>query len=157
MICEFDEEMIERDEAIELSDRDLGSRVRLWHRTMPYSDGMPQDDAFVAMCAELSANGMTATVNALLLDVDGGRSLPHFLDSLVNDFAGWEGIRSWESLDHELRIDARHVHRHIRLDWILTLRSDGQTAWTATSTIKAEAGEQLRQLTAAVHRFLRPF
>ncbi|MFI9504616.1 DUF6228 family protein [Nocardia sp. NPDC052566] len=157
MICEFDEEMIERNEAIELSDRDLGSRVRLWHRTMPYNDGMPHDDAFVAMCAELSANGMTATVNGLLLDVVGGRSLPHFLDSLVNDFAGWDGIRSWESLDHELRIDAQHVHRRIRLDWILTRQSGQQTAWTATTTIKVEAGEQLRQLTAAVHRFLLPF
>ncbi|MFD6104951.1 DUF6228 family protein [Nocardia salmonicida] len=155
MNCEFDEEMVERDEAIELTDRRLGGRVRLWHRSMPYDDGMPYDDTFVAMCAELSSDGMSATIRGLLLDEVGGRSLPRFLDSLVADFAGWNGIRTWDTLDHGLRIDAHHILGHVQLDWTLTRQTSGRNSWAATTTTCLEAGEQLRQLAAAVHRFLR--
>ncbi|GAB2444920.1 DUF6228 family protein [Nocardia tengchongensis] len=150
--------MIEYDEAIQLSNHSLGSRVRLWHRTMPYSDGTPHDEAFVAACAELSGNGMTATIRGIMLDTVGGRSLPHFLDTLVADFAGWDGIRTWESLNHELRIDAEHLRLgHVQLDWSLTQGPVAdQNAWTATTTTALEAGEQLRQFAAAVRKFLRP-
>ncbi|MFE4455973.1 DUF6228 family protein [Nocardia tengchongensis] len=144
-----------------MSDRSTGRslhRAALWHRTTPYSDGTPHDEAFVAACAELSGDGMTATIHGIMLDTVGGRSLPHFLDTLVADFAGWDGIRTWESLNHELRIDAEHLRLgHVQLDWSLTQGPVvDQNAWTATTTMVLEAGEQLRQFAAAVRKFLRP-
>ncbi|MFE3795791.1 hypothetical protein KHQ06_37205 [Nocardia tengchongensis] len=157
MTCEFDESMIEYDEAIQLSNRSLGGRVRLWHRTMPYSDGTPHDEAFVAACAELSGDGMTATIRGVMLDTVGGRSLPHFLDTLVADFAGWDEIRTWKSLNRELRIDAEHLRLgHVRLGWSLEQGPFDEIAWTATTTTVLEAGEQLRQFAATVRKFLRP-
>ncbi|WP_051023373.1 DUF6228 family protein [Nocardia pneumoniae] len=157
MTCEFDREMVDHGEAIEMIDRSFGSRVRLWHRTMPYRDGRPCDDDFVAMCAELSAEGMSASMRGLLVDHVGGRSLSRFVDTLEQDFTGWTGIRTWESMDHELRIDTEHAPLgHVRLTWTLMRQSGFSTSWTATTVTVLEAGEQVRQFAATIHRFLRP-
>ncbi|WP_194838741.1 DUF6228 family protein [Nocardia sp. XZ_19_369] len=151
MTCEFDSEMVERDEAIELMDRSDGTGVRLWHRTVPYSDD------YVAVCVELSADGMVASMRGLILDYVAGRSLPGFISSLERDFAGWQGIRTWESMDHELRIEARHsTLGHVQLDWSLCRQSSESLSWTATVVTYLEAGEQLRQFAAAIHRFVLP-
>ncbi|MFE3195491.1 DUF6228 family protein [Nocardia sp. NPDC059240] len=132
-------------------DRSAGTRVRLWHRTVPYSDD------FVAVCAELSADGMVASLRGLILDYVNGRSLPAFLSTLEQDFAGWQGVRTWESMDHELRIDARHLTLgHVRLDWSLNRQPTESLSWAATVVTHLEAGEQLRQFAAAIHRFVLP-
>lgn len=132
-------------------DRSVGTRVRLWHRTVPY------DDDFVAVCVELSAGGMVASTRGLLLDYVSGRSLPGFLGTLERDFAGWQGIRVWDSMDHEFRVEARHLALgHVRLDWSLRRQSSESLSWAATAVTYLEAGEQLRQLAAAIHRFLLP-
>ncbi|MFJ4649785.1 DUF6228 family protein [Nocardia sp. NPDC088792] len=151
MTCEFDIEMVDRNEAIEVMDRSVDTRVRLWHRTVPYSDD------FVAVCVELSGAGMVASMRGLILDVYAGRSLPAFVSALERDFAGWQGIRTWESMDHELQIEARHLNLgHVRLDWSLNRQPSESLSWAATVVTYLEAGEQLRQFAAAIHRFVLP-
>ncbi|MFF2554590.1 DUF6228 family protein [Nocardia sp. NPDC058058] len=151
MACEFDSEMVDRDDAVEVVDRLLGTRVRLWHRTEPY------DDDFVAVCVEFSAEGLAASMRGLMLDYVAGRSLPSFLDTLERDFAGWQGIRVWDSMDHELRIEAQHLTLgHVRLVWSLNRHASQSISSTATVVTDLEAGEQLRQFASAIHRFLLP-
>ncbi|MFI9408150.1 DUF6228 family protein [Nocardia sp. NPDC052316] len=151
MTCEFESEMVDRGEAIELIDRSDGTGVRLWHRTVPYSDD------YVAVCVELSADGMAASMRGLILDYVAGRSLPGFISSLERDFGGWHGIRTWKSMDHELRIEARHLTLgHVRLDWSLSRQLSESPSWAARVVTYLEAGEQLRQFAAAIHRFLLP-
>ncbi|GAB0107943.1 hypothetical protein JMUB6875_69460 [Nocardia sp. JMUB6875] len=151
MTCEFDSEMVDRDEAIEVMDRSAETGVRLWRRTVPYSDD------FVAVCVELSGDGMVASMHGLILDYVNGRSLPGFLSTLERDFAGWQGIRTWESMNHELRIEARHLTLgHVRLDWTLNRQPSESLTWAATVATYLEAGEQLRQFAAAIHRFVLP-
>ncbi|MFC9437578.1 DUF6228 family protein [Nocardia sp. NPDC057030] len=151
MTCEFHSEMVDRGEAVEIVDHSLGTRVRLWHRTEPSSDD------HVAVCVELSADGMVASMRGLMLDYVAGRSLPSFFSTLERDFIGWQGIRTWDSMDDELRIEARHsTWGHVRLDWHLSRKPSGSLSWTATAVTHLEAGEQLRQFAAAIDRFLLP-
>ncbi|MFB8276882.1 DUF6228 family protein [Nocardia colli] len=131
--------------------------MRLWNRTVPYNSGMPHDDDYVAMCVELSAEGMSASTHGLMVDYVAGRSLPRFLDALEHDFTGWDGVRTWESMDHELQIAARYLSLgHVRLTWTLQRHQASLTSWTVAMVTDLEAGEQLRRFVAAVHRFFRP-
>ncbi|WP_297627905.1 DUF6228 family protein [Nocardia sp.] len=67
---------------------------------------------------ELSADGMSASIRGLVVDYVAGRSLPRFFDTLEQDFTGWNGVRTWESVEHALRIDAQHLGLgHVRLTW----------------------------------------
>ncbi|MGW4245595.1 DUF6228 family protein [Nocardia sp. NPDC004722] len=151
MACEFESEMVDQGDALEIMDRSLGTRVRLWHRTKPYGEDN------VAVCVELSADGMVASTRGLMLDYVAGRSLPRFLSTLERDFAGWHGIRTWDSMNDELRIEAQHLTLgHVRLVWRLSGGPSESLSWTATVVTHLEAGEQLRQFAAAVHRFLLP-
>lgn len=151
MTCEFENEMVDQGEAIEIVDRSLRTRVRLWHRTKPSSDDN------VAVCVELSADGMVASMSGLMLDYVAGRSLPRFLSTLARDFTSWQGIRTWDSMDDELRIEAQHSTRgHIQLVWSLRRQPGGPLSWTATAVTHLEAGEQLHQFAAAIDRFLPP-
>lgn len=84
--------MVDRDEAIEVLDRSADTGVRLWHRTVPYSDD------FVAVCVELSGDGMVASMHGLILDYVNGRSLPGFLGTLERISLAGKGFgrgRAW--------------------------------------------------------------
>lgn len=155
MTCEFDAAMVDRDEAIELTDHRFDGRVRLWHRSAPLPGAAPAE--FVAVCAEVSAKDMTAMLHDLLLDSAGGSSLPAFLNTLTADVrTGWNGIRTWSSFGRGVQLDAHHLGgAHVQLEWTLATQTGGRNTWRATTTVYLRGDEQLRSLTAAVHRFLR--
>jgi hypothetical protein len=150
--CEFDSESVEAGQAVELVCPDPGNRVRLWNRVAPYGDDV------VALCAEFSGDQMRAALHGLTVDFYGGGSLPLFLDGLASEFAGWQGVQSWESLDHDLRVEAQHDPRgYVEMTWTLSPRSCSRPdSWTATVVTALEAGEEMRRLADSVHRFLRP-
>jgi hypothetical protein len=61
----------------------------------------------------LHEDGITA---ATIAKVDGmyddlATTLSGFVASLANDWQGWDGVRTWQSLERELTIDARHDGR----------------------------------------------
>ncbi|MFJ4816653.1 DUF6228 family protein [Streptomyces sp. NPDC088801] len=47
-----------------------------------------------------------------------GDGLDTFLASLAEDFRGWEGVRAWHSLCHDLTLSAEHrPGGHVQLTW----------------------------------------
>ena len=61
-------------------------------------------------------------------------------------------MREWESLEGELRIEARHQYGHVQLR--VTVRADwpgwGNQGWTATADLRIDPGEQLAQISRDV-------
>jgi hypothetical protein len=71
--------------------------------------------------------------------------LVDFFTDLERDRRGWDGVRIWESLEGDLRIEARHEYGHVRLR--VTLRHSiaewGSAGWSATADLTVDPGEQL--------------
>ncbi|MEU4219411.1 DUF6228 family protein [Actinoplanes sp. NPDC026623] len=105
------------------------------------------------VAAELHENGMTA---ATIAKVDGV-TLPGFMAGLAADRQGWDGVRTWRSMEHELICDARHDGRG-GVSLGVTLQAPGtgwgDTAWSARTVFALEGGEEMTRLAADLARFL---
>ncbi|GAA0803115.1 DUF6228 family protein [Spirilliplanes yamanashiensis] len=122
----------------------------------PYGDGY-----VYTVATELHTPGMTAVTVA---EVDGlvagsGSTLAGFVESLAADWTGWDGVRTWQSMERHLVVDARHRRRgYVSLG--VTLREPGQdaddTAWSARAVFVVEAGEEMTRLAAELSHLLRP-
>lgn len=88
----------------------------------------------------------------------GKEQLSTFLAHLAEAFTGWENVRTLENLSRDLRIDAEHFSGgYTDLTWTLSSRPSGwPSKWSASVTMRVEAGEQMRSLAAAMYRFLSP-
>ncbi|MBO4159562.1 DUF6228 family protein [Micromonospora antibiotica] len=122
----------------------------------PYGDGY-----VFTVATELHEDGMTASTVAM---IDGLCSspdivaLPVFLDSLAAGWEGWQGVRTWTSMERELCFDARHDGRgYVSLG--VTLRPPGfdpdDTGWSARAVFVLEAGEEMTQVAADLSALLQ--
>ncbi len=131
-----------------------GAQVRLWNR-------VASDDGVIDVCVEIvtsaETNSLKATAHGVTLAVMG-EDLTPFLHELAETFTGWEGTRTWRNLDRDIEIGATYASRgYVDLTWTLRSRPYAWGPnWTASVTIRVEAGEQLRTLTADMYRFLHP-
>jgi hypothetical protein len=130
-----------------------GPQVRLWNRVDPWSDGS------VRICAQVALAGgnesLAGTVHGITIGV-GEEHLSTFLHHLAEDFTGWENVRTWETYDRDLRVDAEHSSGGcVDLTWTLGSRPNAWAPkWHASVTVRVEAGEQMSGLAAAMYRFL---
>jgi hypothetical protein len=84
----------------------------------------------------------------------GGDGLDSFLSSLAEDFRGWEGARTWHSLEHDLTISAEHHSGgHVHLTWGIHDRPPFEE-WHFEATTVHAAGEDMRNLAAEVRALL---
>jgi hypothetical protein len=84
-------------------------------------------------------------------------NLRDFLVGLDRDFRGWQGVRSWTSMEREMTVEAGHDGR-VRLAVTLrrAFRSFEDDAWSARIVLTLEAGEELSRLARNADRVLRP-
>ncbi|MFF2620557.1 DUF6228 family protein [Oerskovia jenensis] len=85
--------------------------------------------------------------------VIGPDGLSAFLYGLYDEFRGWTGERTWESLEDELRVAARH-DGHVHLRWEVTNSPYGDDSWSFSTTTHHGAGEDVRRLAEAFHALL---
>jgi hypothetical protein len=78
----------------------------------------------------------------------GFRDLVLFFEEMEGDWRGWGGDRTWESLEGDLRIGARHEHGHVQLTVRLShsVADWGRSGWSATADVTVDPGEQLSQI-----------
>jgi hypothetical protein len=114
----------------------------------PFRDGYD----FVDFVTEVHGPGLEAS--SFVRSVEGSQGLAAFVWSLAADWRGWEGVRTWEAIEHDLTLEARHDPLgHVALR--ATLRHSWKPdAWQATVEIAVEAGEELRRLAEEVTEFL---
>ncbi|MFF3013781.1 DUF6228 family protein [Streptomyces sp. NPDC057939] len=121
--------------------------LRLSEPTRPYGD----DDLMLDFLVKAQGQGLSIETVVRTWDGDG---LGIFLSSLAEDFRGWEGARTWRSLEHDLTVSA--VHRsggHVHLTWGIHGRPHRDDWHFETTTVHA-AGEDLRHLAAEIETFL---
>jgi hypothetical protein len=107
------------------------------------ADGSPQ-----YLLAELRVQGLSASRRVVHHYSTGFADLVDFFRGLEEHWTGWDGMRAWESLEGELRIEARHLYGHVQVR--VTVRADGpgwgNPRWTATADLTIDPGEQLAQI-----------
>lgn len=84
----------------------------------------------------------------------GGDGLSEFIQSVEDDWRGWEGERSWHSLEGGLRIDAKHSGRAVELT-VVVRSSYEPDAWELRIPFAVEPGEQLSALATAAASMIR--
>lgn len=100
-----------------------------------------------SLVAELRVGDLRATQTVVEGD-SGFAALAAFAAQIAADWRGWDGTRTWESVEGDLRIEARH-DGHVDLRVVLR---DGPTwTWTATALLRLEPGEQLSAIAADLH------
>ncbi|MBL6279770.1 hypothetical protein JMF97_26805 [Micromonospora fiedleri] len=105
----------------------------------------------VVMQVELHDQGLTARRGVDLAWPTHAQEpdLVIFFEQLADDWRGWEGERSWRSLDATMRITARHDGKgHVSLGGTLRQDSYSPDGWLARVFITVEAGEQMTSLVA---------
>jgi hypothetical protein len=78
--------------------------------------------------------------------------LDDFFEQQAQDWRGWEGVREWNSLEGDLRIEARHEYGHVQLRVTVrkALTDWGNGSWLATGDLTIDPGEQLTCVAAEV-------
>jgi hypothetical protein len=86
-------------------------------------------------------------------------SLPRFLTGLASSWRGWEGERSWKSLESDVELTATHNGRGT-IALLVTLRNDVvdsevRSGWTARALLTLDAGTALDQIAREATLHLR--
>jgi len=136
------------DDGIELVADDGQARVRLLAPQRPYADD------FVDFRVDLQDHGLSATTGVRTIEGDG---LASWAKTLADSYAGWDGEQSWESLERDARIHARHDGRgHLMLRFVIRgPRAYDEAAWEASVSVNLDAGEDMRCLAREIDAFLR--
>jgi Family of unknown function (DUF6228) len=114
----------------------------------PWGDGY-----IIVMPVELHADGLSARQTVELAWQAGGEQpdLVSYFDDLADHWRGWQGDRTWRSLDGSMRIAASHDGQgHVALVGTLMRDSFSADSWLARVCLTVEAGEQMRSLAADV-------
>ncbi|MFJ2407454.1 DUF6228 family protein [Streptomyces xanthochromogenes] len=114
--------------------------------TRPYGDDPTLD--FI-----VRARSRWVSIETLVRTWDGD-GLDSFLSSLAEDFRGWEGARTWHSLEYDLSLSAEHRSGgHVHLTWGIHDRAPSEVWHFETTTVHA-AGEDMKHLAAAIRALL---
>ncbi len=101
------------------------------------------------LLAELRSGDLRAVKRIYCGYATGFHDLATFFANLAAGWRGWDGERSWESVEGDLRLDARH-DGHVQLR--VTLRADGSgwgnNGWTAIAELTLDPGEQVSVVAA---------
>ena len=103
--------------------------------------------------------GLKATINDLTVtaelqglraskdvhDIDGWSALLSFFEELALNWRGWDGDKTFDSLEGDFQLSARH-DGHVRLSFELE-HFERPTTWAAKGELTLDPGEEL---TAAV-------
>jgi hypothetical protein len=110
------------------------------------SDG-PAHHAPQYVTAELRCGGLAASRRVVHHYASGFEDLADFFGRLAADWRGWAGERVWESVEGDLRIEARHAYGHIQLRVVLRGPGPGwgNEGWKAMADLTIDPGEELTQ------------
>jgi hypothetical protein len=99
----------------------------------------------------VQVEGLSARITMFSNFDDTFDDLVQFFAGMARDWRGWKGSRNYESLEHDLKIQATnngHVLLHIGLrSWM--------NEWAADASLALDAGEELSQGALDVAHFLR--
>ncbi len=101
--------------------------------------------------ARLRVAGLDASLRVSAHYATGFDDLVRFFRSLASDWRGWDGERTYESLERELRLTAVH-HGHVSIK--ARLRPSVPDGWSATATFGLDPGEEMTRVADEVEGLL---
>ncbi|MFE7775753.1 DUF6228 family protein [Streptomyces sp. NPDC057445] len=125
-----------------------GIELRFHEPTRPFPD--IDDDPVLDFLVTARGKWVGVEVSVRTLDGDG---LDVFLTRLADEFRGWEGVRTWQSLEGDLTVSARHSGRSVHLTWGLHDRPPSEE-WHFEAITSHAPGEDMRNLAARMGLFL---
>jgi hypothetical protein len=91
----------------------------------------------------LRVAGLDASMRVFLHYANGFDELGGFFRGLAADWRGWPGERTYESIEHELRLTATH-NGHVRLAVQLCQSSlPDRYGWSASGVFRLDPGEEM--------------
>jgi hypothetical protein len=94
-----------------------------------------------SVVVRLRVPGLDASHRVWAHDATGFDELVTFFNGLAADWRGWQGQRTYEPLDHDLRLTAMHV-RHVHL-LVELQETAGLKVWSATGVVQLDPGEEM--------------
>lgn len=119
-----------------------------------FCDRFSYDQDSVHYAIEAWAPGLTARVNEVVAWI-WDHDLTTFLEELTADYRGWEGERTWHTMDRDLAVSV--VFRsggYVGLTWTIRPWRSAAGDWSTSVTTWLEAGEQMSSLASDVRHFL---
>ena len=107
-----------------------------------------------SVVVRLRVPGLDASLRVSAHYATGFDELVAFVNGLASDWRGWQGKRTYESLEHDLRLTATH-DGHVRL--VVQLRETSvPDGWSATGTVQLDPGEEMTRAALDVAALLSP-
>ncbi|HSV38314.1 MAG TPA: DUF6228 family protein [Nocardioidaceae bacterium] len=130
-------------------------RIGTDHHHLQLTPLDPVDAPPQSLIADLRLDGLVATVTVVHGYSSGFQDLADFFEQHERDWRGWEGTREWNSLEGDLRIEARHEYGHVQLRVTLrrSLADWGDDGWVAAGDLTIDPGEQLTRVAADLKSF----
>lgn len=100
----------------------------------------------------LRTPGLDASLQVVSHYASGFDDLVAFFQGLAAGWRGWRGERTYESLEHDLRLAATH-DGHIRLA-VRMSRTSEPDGWTASAVLRLDPGEEMTQAAGDVAALL---
>jgi Family of unknown function (DUF6228) len=108
----------------------------------------------LSVVVRLRVPGLDASRRVWAHYATGFDELAAFFNGLAADWRGWQGERTYESLEHDLRLTATH-DGHVHL--VVQLRDTlGQDGWSATGVVQLDPGEEMTGAAEDVAALLSP-
>jgi hypothetical protein len=113
----------------------------------------PQGEIW-SVVVRLRLPGLDASRRVWAHYATGFDELAAFFHGLAADWRGWQGERTYESLEHDLRLTAAH-DGHVRL--VVQFReTSGRDGWSATGAVRLDPGEEMTRAAQDVAALLSP-
>jgi hypothetical protein len=112
------------------------------------------DPRFRSVVVRLRVPGLDASRRVWAHYATGFDELVAFFNGLAADLRGWQGERTYESLEHDLRLTAIH-DGHVRL-LVELQETAGLDEWSATGVVQLDPGEEMTRAAEDVAALLLP-
>ena len=112
------------------------------------------DPRFRSVVVRLRVPGLDASRRVWAHYATGFDELVAFFNGLAADWRGWQGERTYESLEHDLRLTAIH-DGHVRL-LVELQETAGLDEWSATGVVQLDPGEEMTRAAEDVAALLLP-
>jgi hypothetical protein len=108
----------------------------------------------LSVVVRLRVPGLDASRQIWAHYATGFDELVAFFNGLAADWRGWQGERTYESLEHDLRLTAAHDgHVHLLVQLPQTALLD---EWSATGVVQLDPGEEMTRAAEDVAALLSP-
>lgn len=109
----------------------------------------------LSMTVAVELESLTARREVAASYVSGFADLVGFFTSLVENWRGWSGTRNYESLEHDLLLEAAHTGSHVEL-WFTLQDPQFHDVWSVRGKLTLDAGEELTRTGEDIQELFRP-